>query len=118
MKVSELTGGDLDFWVARAEGIELDANGVAVSQNGTRIAYQHDSDRVPFSPSTAWVDGGPIIEREHIQLLHNQHRGWYVPMFAEGEIVAGRFTSPSPLITAMRSFVASKFGDEVPDEKE
>ena len=63
------------------------------------------------SPSTDWAQGGPIIEREVISIVGfdpdpknwNAHQeGLY---FVEG--------CPTPLIAAMRCFVASKLGDEV-----
>lgn len=66
-----------------------------------------------FTPSTDWVQGGPIIEREGITLGD-----------AGGSWVAGKswaddfFSSfvmygPTPLIAAMRCYVASKMGDEI-----
>lgn len=62
--------------------------------------------------ATQWRDGGPIIEREGITLTHQDTR-WGAQtdddLFAYG---------PTPLIAAMRCFVASKLGEivEVPRE--
>jgi hypothetical protein len=70
-----------------------------------------------FTPSTDWSQGGPIIDRELIAVCLDEDgdtwRAWY-PM-RQG-IEDG--TGPTPLIAAMRCFVASKLGDtvEVPDE--
>jgi hypothetical protein len=66
-----------------------------------------------FSPSTNWAQGGPIIDREMLDVLYmgngiDQHE-WRVECiggftFAEG---------PTSLIAAMRCFVADKLGAEV-----
>jgi hypothetical protein len=57
--------------------------------------------------STNWAQGGPIIERERISITHQVGR-WAAQtdddLFAYG---------PTPLIAAMRCYVASKLGDEV-----
>ena len=69
-----------------------------------------------FEPSTRWDHGGPIIEKDHITVSHavsawaaftfrhRQHDKFGHPIRIEG---------PTPLIAAMRAYVASKFGDEV-----
>lgn len=68
-----------------------------------------------FRFSTSWAHGGPIIEREKIEIVPS-HGGtvWYAESFV-GSI---RTSGPMPLIAAMRCYVASKLGDEVevPDE--
>jgi hypothetical protein len=68
-----------------------------------------------WQPSRKWEHGGPIIEREP----------WALPRVNSnpGAIHLGKFVAstpggfdhygPTPLIAAMRAFVASKFGDEV-----
>jgi hypothetical protein len=62
--------------------------------------------------STDWAIGGPIIERERIRLMHTEELGknpW-------SAILAGAHYAefgPTPLIAAMRCYVASKLGDEV-----
>jgi hypothetical protein len=68
------------------------------------------------SPSTNWSDGGPIIERERIEIaVMNDEVEWYagagcVPFRGEREFEA---LGPTPLIAAMRAYVASKLGAEV-----
>jgi hypothetical protein len=101
MKTSELQGAALDWAVAKCEGkgIEFDdPKDPWLTLDG--IAYQplHS-----YTPSTDWAQGGPIIEREGIALLPT----WTAerPGFsADG---------PTPLIAAMRCYVASKLGDEI-----
>jgi hypothetical protein len=65
-----------------------------------------------FQPSTNWSQGGPIIEREAIELTPDEYAGtWAAYMTNEGEPYEG--TGTTPLIAAMRAYVASKLGDEV-----
>ena len=70
----------------------------------------------PWEPSRYWAQGGPLIERENIDLVSPtpsdplwQAMQWRFAHGAKG---------PTPLIAAMRCFVASKFGDviDVPEE--
>jgi hypothetical protein len=67
-------------------------------------AANGDSDIHPYS--TDWSDGGPIIERECIELTLNTDT-------TGGKWKAGDCTGPTPLVAAMRCYVASKLGDEV-----
>ena len=68
-----------------------------------------------FAYSTSWAQGGPIIEREGIR-LHRSHTGawWAGPESDPHRPVSG----PTPLIAAMRCYVASKMGDtiDIPEE--
>jgi hypothetical protein len=114
MCVSELSAEQLDRWVAKAENIELDAEGVATRQDGVPIIFLHDAERYAYSPSTLWVDGGPIIEREKITLQSPLFPGarWIATIPLKG-IEAGH--GSTALEAAMRRYVASKFG-EVVDE--
>ena len=76
--------------------------------------------------STNWEQGGPIIEREDISFrkYHNPtneaHGKYYARVCREsGRIVqwhkttGHQMTGPTPLIAAMRCYVASKLGEEV-----
>ena len=110
MKVADLTGEQLDYWVARAEGMDPAAASFVVPAH----AY-----------STEWAYGGPIIEREEIaieprcwgkgdQWVANRQTNLYDPGFSDEECP---WTGPTPLIAAMRAHVASVFGAEVPDEE-
>lgn len=78
-------------------------------------AAQGDSDIHPYSSN--WADGGPIIEREKISLSYRAIVGdsyWA----AEIDRPLCQEYGLTPLIAAMRCYVASKLGDEVdvPDE--
>jgi hypothetical protein len=73
-----------------------------------------------FKPSTDWQQGGPIIEREWLDVTpwpneSDEDLRWQCKQHDSIECVAFGST---PLIAAMRCYVASKLGEEVevPDE--
>lgn len=110
MKVSELEGALLDYWVAKAEGtpVEIAGGDCHLMEGEYCIGY--------YSPSTDWADGGPIIEREKIDTAYCNV--WYALHNAAftDERQMKEFSGATPLIAAMRCFVASKYGEEVPHE--
>ena len=115
MKTSELTGAALDWAVAKCEGFtDYD------HATETMLAPRKEYGRVnldEYSYSTDWAQGGPIIERGGISIRYSEKdaRGaWYAVLGPN------RFLSPdhegsgtTPLIAAMRCYVASKLGDEI-----
>lgn len=133
IKTSELTGTALDWAVAKCEGREP-----SHYKGVVRATAHPDCPNSPpiFGPvlnySSDWSQGGPIIDREDIQVgpnmvaetteskqeIYRKHgctarskttAYWKTPIRTYGE---------TPLIAAMRCYVASKLGDtvEVPDE--
>ena len=70
-----------------------------------------------YSYSTDWAIGGPIIERDEINLLSDCGI-WTADMCPEKGGNHVEVSGPTPLIAAMRVYVASVLGDEVdvPDE--
>jgi hypothetical protein len=98
MKTSELQGPALDWAVAKCEGLE--------GFNKENLCF-YDDEGMPFEPSCVWSQAGPIIEREKIALYLNGDDGW------TGEDGWKRATGPTPLVAAMRVYVAIKLGDEV-----
>lgn len=120
MKTAELNGAQLDYWVARALD-DRQARIVGAEEHErceTRFGDQWPWNR--FMPSSAWMDAGPIIEREHITLdwnVFNKADPNYDPTPWMGLIDGGTiFYGATPLVAAMRAYVASKFGEEVPIE--
>jgi hypothetical protein len=106
MKTSELQGAALDWAVAKCEGVY--APSVNIDSDGTkRINY---GGMYP-EWSTDWAQGGPIIERESIQLWVGQQ--WNASMEPNNINPAEFESGPTLLIAAMRCYVASKLGDEV-----
>jgi hypothetical protein len=125
MKVSELSGVLLDYWVARAEGIEHPPTIRKMTPGRVLVPYEQESNdggRVTafrdFRPSTSWADGGPIIERERITVAWQPMKGKWMAGLIEtenGSMLEFRWLGfdASPLVAAMRAYVSSKFGDEV-----
>lgn len=68
------------------------------------------------SPSTDWASGGPIIERERISVIQDAGDGFWTAttkFLFEGGIDGPDGYGPTPLIAAMRAYLAFKLGDEV-----
>ena len=67
-----------------------------------------------FHPTTNWEHGGPIIGREGISWHCGNKSSWHAYMYGSTE----NFNGPTPLIAAMRCYVASKLGYtiKIPDE--
>lgn len=97
MKTNELEGAALDWAVAKCEG---DA---PVKAGGKGLEY-----------STDWLAGGPIIEQKEIFLVKSIMGGWTgsIRNRATGISVTVH-SAPTPLIAAMRCYVASTVGDEI-----
>ncbi len=72
--------------------------------------------------ATDWAQGGPIIERECISIEDTTMRGGEGKFAWRATRVEGSSISeecgPTPLVAAMRCYVASQLGDEmdVPNE--
>ena len=112
-KVSDLTLRQLDWAVATALGVT-----VYISKQGKLMtapygSFNHRKGAPWWFPSISWEQGGTIIEREEINIL-NQNR---IVAWQRGRETFGA-GGPTPLIAAMRCYVASKLGDdvEIPEE--
>ncbi|MGY4838027.1 phage protein NinX family protein [Burkholderia pyrrocinia] len=114
MKVSDLTGAMLDYWVARAEGADQ-ARAIRDAAN--------------YRPTENWAQGGPIIERERIatwsgiEFIGSSEQVWTAnALGTDGydgkscyiDVSSGQ-TGPTLLIAAMRAYVVAKFGETLPD---
>jgi hypothetical protein len=118
IKTSELTGPALDWAVAAAlyEQYEEDRV-VKVCRNEPTTPAWVEVENSPgsaphfhrFSPSTNWAHGGPIIERGLLVLYPDPSDGWRARSYMDLTYYKG----PTPLIAAMRAYVASQLGDEV-----
>ena len=99
-KIAELEGGLLDAAVAKAEGLHPfnHERGGQCWIGGSSTVYE---------PSIEWAVGGPIIERERIDLIRLRNQS---PMASVRAVIA---YGPTPLIAAMRAYATSKFGNEI-----
>lgn len=118
MKTSELTGRKLREWVARAQGwkVELDVDSLICFDE---VGTPHSFGEFGFCPDVNWAQGGPIMDAERISLLTiTVNMGTAPPAWAANIIgmPAPAACGRTMLEAAMRAFVASKYGDTVPDE--
>lgn len=136
IKTSELIGPALDWAVAvaadRLDAVIRDEEhrpGAAITdigfdEAGRMMIYVPGPLRIDpytaWSPSTIWDQGGPIIERKGIRIEPEAFDGtgfksWRADI-PKGPTSPHGYTwlfGPTPLIAAMRCFVASNLGDEV-----
>lgn len=124
MKTSELTGQALDWAVAKCEGY------TGLHKIAGRMPHEPQLGILPprkeygvmdlweLSYSTDWAQGGPIIEREKMAVMTSvdDANEWVASIFEPNWNF--NLTGPTPLIAAMRCYVASKLGDEVEIPKE
>lgn len=125
IKTADLIGPALDWAVAVEEGL--------TEENAWTTLEIFKAVRAGggYRCSTDWSQGGPLIEREGINLFkHNklnesQPDVWCAHKVVPRPNMEGSFNScalaldgPTPLIAAMRCLVAATLGDEVdvPDE--
>ena len=105
MKTSELTGAALDWAVAKCESLDCYIEDGVVHLKGQPF----DTDWRYWLPSTDWAQGGPLIERNLITIFRHDEE-W----FAHSQLsMPEDFPGDTPLIAAMRCYVASRLGDSV-----
>lgn len=115
-EVHGLIGWRLDAAVAAAEGFQLDSEDpsmwrtpqgdiVCIAERGVREGWG-------YTPSTDWAQGGPIIERERITVRADFSTVVRNEWAAFGAAV-GYAEGPTPLIAAMRAYLAAKHGETV-----
>lgn len=109
MKVRELSGAALNYAVILALFPKAFVDKPSI--RAIVVNYPYDKD---------WRLTGPIIEREHIS-PHWVLGGPQIPGCWSAHIPGGNgrmLYGPTPLVAAMRCFVASKLGDEIEIPKE
>ena len=111
MKITELTGAALDWAVAKCEGIDVNVDNLydppTKAGSVLRLGQDDGDEEYLYQPSINWTQGGPIIEREKITAEWTGEN-WMAYIKHDDE-----FFGPTPLIAAMRCYIASKLGDEV-----
>ena len=120
IKAAELEGIILDWAVTSIECPEALKYGVQDWREQRRRTVVRGEYAHRYHQS--WAQGGPIIEREGIELKRGYGKPLLWAAFAYDcynnvRRSTGK-TGPTPLVAAMRCYVASKLGDEVdvPDE--
>lgn len=117
MKVRELVGEELDYWVAKALGwVDYPDDSI---ERGSM--WHCEPDKTPFGrvlskrhfrPSTDWQDGGRLIESLRIDVVaYTNEKGdavWFASNNGEDRCFAD-----TPLVAAMRHIVYVKFGEDV-----
>jgi hypothetical protein len=130
LNVAELEGPELDKWVALAIGYRYFGDVGLSFPNANKpwclsgaTSWWKDLDgrwlcgrceSFPREYTAQWEHGGPIIEREKINLQYffkrhendHRHEAWS----AWSKDGTTEIEGPTALIAAMRCFVASKFG--------
>ena len=118
IKTSELTGIALDWAVAMCEGGEhLAFDGITwgfVLNRELKVLAKGWAPSMSYLPSTDWAQGGPIIERLILRA------GLVLRCYVEQQRCEAsldfphKFSyGPTPLVAALRCYVASRLGDEV-----
>lgn len=116
LKTSSLKDHTLDWAVATCEGYEL--NGPYEIFDGAFCLREHDGSDGDICPdySTDWSHGGPIIEKMRgLKLKIGRKPGApsYAHIVGYNGIERWHQTGKTPLIAAMRCYIASKLGDTI-----
>jgi hypothetical protein len=120
IETRDLIGPALDWAVAVCENIVWWA--AEKPRDGLFVNYERT---IPYTPSTNWAQGGPIVERKEIAIVSRGLDDWEAsvlistprhPSFAysHSRVMRGH----KPLVAAMRAYVQHKMGSvvDVPDE--
>jgi hypothetical protein len=134
VKTAELVGAQLDWAVALADGragsdddeeavpgklywcpSSSPAKGYAPAQHvgPSQINPETGWHFGRYSPSTDWALAGPIIEREHLQMLFDADNPESERWGAINDRTGNCEQGSTPIIAACRTYVAMRLGDEV-----
>jgi hypothetical protein len=128
IKTSELIGEALNYAVAITEyGPKKVYINPDIRRKGIWVIPQKNGGKNHFHPSKSWAQGGALIERERIDTSTNYQDdplgvdmvavGWKASYWNNSVPGTPGFCKwaygPTPLIAAMRCYVASRLGNEV-----
>ncbi|MDQ0040803.1 phage protein NinX family protein [Variovorax boronicumulans] len=106
MNTADLSGAELDYWTARADG----KHPVISSLAGKLVCLV---DGLPYAPSSNWQQAGLLIEREKIMIARGRNH-WIAGVSDFVDRDAARICKgPTALTAAMRALVQAKCGDFV-----
>lgn len=120
VRTAILIGEALDYAVAKATDHKMWRD-----KTPLQGWYDHNyGDYAPFEPSMEWQDGGPLIVSENLSVFPVKGAepgyGWCcnTPLPRDEGAPWITMFGPTPLVAAMRTIVAHRFGEEVdvPDE--
>ena len=124
VRVWEFEGAQLDLLVAQAAGIEGARIVDGVCMVPRLQAQPAQSSLSHYRPTSDWSDAGPIVERYAISVwrypnLDSWHAGTQFDFErSEGLKVRNYCQGPTPLVAAMRTFVASRLWKEQSSDEE
>ena len=107
MKTADLTCQDLDYAVALASQINEELAWWPKSKG-----YYFPRSGIRYSPSTQWKRGGPFIDRVKIDLGYSKRDDDWMAGITVGT-KRFEYTGDTPLVAAMRCYVASVLGSEI-----
>jgi hypothetical protein len=107
IKTAELTDAALNWAVAMCEGWQYTTARDNTGQYPWLVKHGKDIDPKQYRPSSNWMQGGPIIEQERICLIDQGGDYW------QAQCGWKEAFGDTPLVAAMRCYVASKLGDDV-----
>lgn len=109
IKTTDLIGPTLDWAVAKCEGFsefQFWHTGAVTSRYENGITVTHNY-------SVNWDKAGPIIEKYQITVSIRHDGWWRAWLYDINDEPHTYVIGPTPLIAAMRCFVASKLGEEI-----
>ncbi|POR48244.1 uncharacterized protein DUF2591 [Paraburkholderia eburnea] len=117
MNVADLTGLELDYWVARS--LPDFVREIYFTDSGETVAVRGNDRGKPwdgrFEPSTSWDAAGVVLDRAVRVELHERREG--EPAFCVAEFVGSHRTAEAHGATTrealLRAFVKSRFGGTV-----
>lgn len=132
VQVSSLVGSALNWAVAKASAIPMFEMGLHGNWPGNyevtkatqvepavirdlmgRLWFEASLRSVPWSPSTDWSQGGPLIEKHQIKLEWDGVDGKAIWWKATHQDIAQFQMGETPLIAACRAIVAAHLGEVV-----
>jgi hypothetical protein len=115
MRTSELKKAALDWAVAKCEGWQETRATDATGSYPWLVKEGRDMNPKHYRPSTNWAQGGAIIERERLSVTPRDGywEAYYHDNLFQDDGSDYFQKGETPLIAAMRCYVASKLGNEV-----
>jgi hypothetical protein len=113
MNVSQLSGAQLDYWTARAEGMQAEVKR-ACGMDWCQIDVEHIG-YLQYQPSENWHLTAPIAERGRYVTYPRYREDGKLEWLAEAQLnpnYHGIMVDESPKVAICRLRVAEVFGEE------